>query len=306
MRNARKTSWISTIVVIAVAVIAYLAYRYGYVLSDNYKYYTYYEDVHGLQSSSPVLISGVRVGTVTDVELGKKNRVKVTLSVHQDNKIPEGTVALLASNGILGDKYIMLQPGTGKEYIAHKGIIRGKYDTTVMEMNDQIDPVIESAKYILSTAQSGFDNFNKKVDSGLVDKTRANVKSIEKDMSHYRKQVEQIHVSADKVISTLKKLNSKTGEIVAQKEEINTSLENTKNSTAELAASPIKEGVADIHEGAQKANTEVADLTGPGTTADQLTKDKKPYNEATEMLKDVNAEMQDMKENPQGISILGK
>ena len=58
------------------------------VFSGENEYYGYYDQVQGLASSSPVQIKGVSVGRVSKIELNGGGKVKVTLSIKKDVKLP--------------------------------------------------------------------------------------------------------------------------------------------------------------------------------------------------------------------------
>ena len=73
-------------------------------------YYVEYATAGGVQRKSPVLINGVQVGTVTAVELSSNTeKVLVSLQVNAQYKLPQGTVASVASGGILDKKNITLR-----------------------------------------------------------------------------------------------------------------------------------------------------------------------------------------------------
>src|SRR5690348_9685219 len=108
----KKGTIVSIIVIVLVAGVWYLLYHFTSVLSKDYTYYGYYEDVKGLQASSGVFDRGVKIGKVSSVDLDGK-RVKVTFSVRKGEKIPGGTVAVITPGDLLGGKAIKLEMGKG-------------------------------------------------------------------------------------------------------------------------------------------------------------------------------------------------
>jgi phospholipid/cholesterol/gamma-HCH transport system substrate-binding protein len=59
-----------------------------------------------------VRISGIKVGSVTEQSLDPRTyRAVVTLSILPDVSLPADTVATIASDGLLGGKFIKLEPG---------------------------------------------------------------------------------------------------------------------------------------------------------------------------------------------------
>ena len=75
--------------------------------------------VGGLQPGSDVRISGVDIGTVTQLILDPETyRAVVTLTIKSGVKVPEDTVATIGSEGLFRGKYVLLKPGKSKESLA--------------------------------------------------------------------------------------------------------------------------------------------------------------------------------------------
>ena len=60
------------------------------------------------------MIAGVKVGMVGDITLDTENLVAmVQLKLHTDLSIYDDAIASIKTNGLIGDKYIALDPGGG-------------------------------------------------------------------------------------------------------------------------------------------------------------------------------------------------
>jgi phospholipid/cholesterol/gamma-HCH transport system substrate-binding protein len=78
-------------------------------------------DETGLMSvRSPVVIAGVKVGEVTNITLGDDFRAKVDMELDSNLKLPTDTSAAIVTAGMMGDRYIALQPG-GEEKLLKSG-----------------------------------------------------------------------------------------------------------------------------------------------------------------------------------------
>jgi phospholipid/cholesterol/gamma-HCH transport system substrate-binding protein len=97
--------------------------------------------VGGLNVGSDVRINGIKVGTVTDRSLDPKTyEAVVTMSVEASVRLPTDTVAVVASEGPLGGKYIQLEPGKSTEMIAEGGVVRETRSYRSLE--DQVGEII--------------------------------------------------------------------------------------------------------------------------------------------------------------------
>jgi phospholipid/cholesterol/gamma-HCH transport system substrate-binding protein len=97
----------------AALVIFYLGFNFlqgREVFSSNNSYYTTYENCRGLSATSPVLLNGVSVGKVRDVQIlpDKGYSILVTFETRKDIRLTDATKARLISPTLLGDKAIEL------------------------------------------------------------------------------------------------------------------------------------------------------------------------------------------------------
>ena len=79
----------------------------GYEITANF------EDVSGLKIKSPVTMSGVRIGRVSDIKFDAQ-RFEAVVKIRIESKydtLPKDTSASIYTAGLLGEKYIGLEAG---------------------------------------------------------------------------------------------------------------------------------------------------------------------------------------------------
>lgn len=65
-----------------------------------------------INTGADIRLAGVKVGTVTDINLDTKNyEAIVTLNVRADLPVPDDSVAKITTDGLLGAAYIAIEPG---------------------------------------------------------------------------------------------------------------------------------------------------------------------------------------------------
>jgi phospholipid/cholesterol/gamma-HCH transport system substrate-binding protein len=76
-----------------------------------------FKDVAGLQAGNNVRLSGVNVGTVKDVSIVSDTSVRVEIIVDEAMRqfIKKDAVAIIGSEGLMGNKVLIINPGTGKK-----------------------------------------------------------------------------------------------------------------------------------------------------------------------------------------------
>lgn len=64
----------------------------------------------GLKQGQPVLLAGVNVGYVDDVNLRPDGMLVVTMRIRNEYEVPKGTTATIEPNGFFGDMLVALHP----------------------------------------------------------------------------------------------------------------------------------------------------------------------------------------------------
>ena len=71
-----------------------------------------FSSVEGVSIGTDVRLGGVKVGTVTGLELNPQTfRAETTFTVDDKIRLPEDTAALISSEGLLGGSFVELLPG---------------------------------------------------------------------------------------------------------------------------------------------------------------------------------------------------
>jgi phospholipid/cholesterol/gamma-HCH transport system substrate-binding protein len=139
-----------TVVLIVAGVFIYTAYTSANIRTPaGYEVDARFFKLGGLPVGSDVRISGIKVGSVTRRHLDRDTfDAVITMSVAADLRLPADTVAVVASEGPLGGKYVRLEPGEAKEIIAPGGVITETRSYRSLE--DQVGEII-----FLATAKPG-------------------------------------------------------------------------------------------------------------------------------------------------------
>ena len=90
---------------------------------DRYRVIGLFDNVGGLESGAPVTIGGVRIGEVSGLEYDFEHQVAVAvLSIDsRHSRIPADSGASVLSAGLLGDRYVELEPGGADERYLREG-----------------------------------------------------------------------------------------------------------------------------------------------------------------------------------------
>ncbi|MBT5658657.1 MAG: MCE family protein, partial [Rhodospirillaceae bacterium] len=108
---------------------------------EGYQVTAVFYKVGGLQTGSDVRVNGIKVGSVISEELDPETyNAVVRMSIRSDVKLPMDTVAAIGSEGILGGKYIRIDPGKETTFIVPGGQVKKTSDYRSLE--DQVGEII--------------------------------------------------------------------------------------------------------------------------------------------------------------------
>lgn len=94
--------------------LAYLSIQVGgmaYTGPGGLELHATFEQVGGLRPRAPIAIAGVKVGQVSRIELDPDLRARVTLDLDPELRLPTDTSARIVTSGLLGDQFVILEPG---------------------------------------------------------------------------------------------------------------------------------------------------------------------------------------------------
>jgi phospholipid/cholesterol/gamma-HCH transport system substrate-binding protein len=112
------------VVVVAVFFLAVIYMRTSSGSLSGYEVLARLPKVDGLGLGTDVRISGIKVGSVTDLVLDPANfLVTVHMNIRDDIKLPTDSSLLITSAGVLGSQYLSISPGGDAKNIAPGGMI---------------------------------------------------------------------------------------------------------------------------------------------------------------------------------------
>lgn len=124
-----KRNVIETVLGAVVLGVAFLFLAFSYSSAnigspDGYELSARFSSIGGLSVGDKVVISGVKVGTVSRVSLDKENFLAdVFMDIDPSIKLPDDTAAFISSESLLGGLYLQLEPGASEDMLDEGGVI---------------------------------------------------------------------------------------------------------------------------------------------------------------------------------------
>jgi phospholipid/cholesterol/gamma-HCH transport system substrate-binding protein len=113
-----------------------------------------FKDVSGLQPGNNVRLSGINVGTVEDISIVSDTSIRVEIIVDESTRkfIKKDAVAGIGSEGLMGNKIIVLNPGTGgKKEIENNDTVQTVQPISMDDIMVSLKSTIDNTSTITSS-----------------------------------------------------------------------------------------------------------------------------------------------------------
>lgn len=115
MKKYSMETTVGIFVVIGLLCIGYMTIKLGEVSffgGNSYPLYAQFTSVSGLKVGSSVQMFGLEVGRVERLNIDQaKQMASVEMSIRKGIKVYEDAIASIKTSGLVGDRYIQIDPG---------------------------------------------------------------------------------------------------------------------------------------------------------------------------------------------------
>lgn len=124
-RNVIETVLGAVVLVVAFIFLSFSYSSEGVGKGNGYEVKARFSSIGGLNVGDKVVVSGVRVGSVSDIELDKDTYLAVvSMEVEDGINLPDDTAAFISSESLMGGLYLQLEPGASEDMIEEGDFIQ--------------------------------------------------------------------------------------------------------------------------------------------------------------------------------------
>jgi phospholipid/cholesterol/gamma-HCH transport system substrate-binding protein len=127
MKKYSRETVVGIFVVIGLLCVAYMTVKLGKVSLFGDEYYSLYArfaSVSGLRVGNPIEIEGIEVGRVEHLSIDQEKQMAIVeLKVRKGIKVYDDASAAIRTAGLIGDKFVKIEPGGSGEILKPGGII---------------------------------------------------------------------------------------------------------------------------------------------------------------------------------------
>lgn len=209
-----------------------------------------FDNVAGLDDESAVRIAGVRKGHVTDIKVLPNGEAVVTMEVDDDVPLHANAQAKVANMGLLGEKYIELDPGTPDTPVLPQTdtiTLRGTEPASMDDVTSQVAAIAEDVKAITASLRavtagpSGEARLNEIVENVrlITGEVRmliaANRSNVDATLGNAREITAQLKVEIPRLAASIDRVAQQMGGTVGEnRDDVRAVVQNLRGLSADL------------------------------------------------------------------------
>ena len=253
-------------------------------LASGYPLYARFPWGSGLKQGQPVLLSGVNIGYVGDIDLQQDGTVTVTLRIMGDYQVPDGSIATIEPNGFFGDMLVAVRPTRPNPVSVPQGdtLPTGKPSVSMADILARLDTVGRSVKEVSDAFQ--IEMVQRR---GIAD-LRETLEQSARFMTQLNAIAAQQSLEISRTTAALRRTAS-----AIDSASVDSTVRNLQATTANMAALS-----ADLRRTNEQLSMVVAKLNNGDGTAGKLLTDTLLYRDVRNLVGRIDSLTADFKKNP--------
>ncbi|MEO6455844.1 MAG: MlaD family protein [Ginsengibacter sp.] len=305
--------------VLAVAGVAVLIIGFNFLKGKNLfkkeKYlYAVYEDIQGLTQSNPVVINGLQVGNIANLNGGKDvKKIIVSVNLTQDINIPNNSLAVINPN-LLGSTSLEIKLGNSNVYLKPgdtliTSLSGGAFDEALKMINPVLYEVRNATKSldsVLHIIGSVFDPVTKNNIRGILENLNTTTASFAYTAASLQSLMNPQNGALAK---SLDNVNAFTNNLATNNEKLNGIMANANQASANFASLDFKKTLVTLDNAVNEFKAGIQKINSKEGSLGLLLNDTKIYDNLSSTTNKINILLDDIRVHPKRyltISVFGK
>jgi len=280
---------VGVIILLGIIIVAgSLYWLQGYKLERNARHViVIFDDVGTLAVGDKVTVSGVYKGKVNKLRLTERG-VEVALLLHQDIILKQDARIVIKNQGLMGERFVAIAPGSAEQEFDYTKPVVGLYDTGLPEVMGLMGEMISELRNLVVAFKKtvGSDSSLNKFNS-----TVSNLHQVSASLADYMVRNEnRFDRSAENILNASQRLNS----ILANNEKhIDSAAVRFDRTSAR-----IEQVVIQLDTLAMSAREFADNLNNPDGTLQLLMDDRRLYDDLRSTADNIDDLVTDIRANP--------
>jgi len=296
--------------IIGIVTIAVLIWGINYlkgrnIFSSTYTLYTFYSESGGLESSSPVLVNGIKVGYIDDLQLRttESPAIKAILSIEKKYTLGEGSRAELVSADLMGSKVIRIVPSDNQLLLQDQDTIDGWLEPDMISsLQSALFPILEKT----NTLATSLDSLSRQMNKVL---SQDALSQIIENLAELTYSLKKSLASGGSLNESLRNLESFTGVLEEEKDEMASLITNLNSMSESLNRAGLDSLSIEMTSVFSQLDILIGQINSGQGSAGKLVYSDSLYQNVNVLVADLDSLVKDLKENPNDyvqVSVFGK
>lgn len=264
------------------------------LLSRNCVYYAVYDRINGVQAASPIIVNGVKVGTVTGISFdpARSRKVVLELTVRRRYAIPSDSQAAIRSDGLLGGKAIDITLGSSPEPLRNRDTIRSEYGADLMDIaGSELEFVKQKITQVVTDMSTTLNNLNR-----LLEENNESISGTVRNLNSISGNLDAVLSDKRESLSAMIDGLSEFSETLGQNsQKIDSMITGLSRFSTALADSNLGENLAGT---AEQLNELLGKINDGDGSVGMLLNDQRLYTSLSEASGNLSKLLADLKEHP--------
>ncbi len=281
-------------------------------------YYAYFPNSGGVTAATPVMVNGVEVGKVLEVDLtGEKDSLKKVLMKFNiqktDFKIPKNAVIEAGSLDLFSKGLIISMSDAANGYYSVGARIQGIVSTDITsQVKEYADPITKNVQTMMTSIDKMVKDISAFWDTSATSEIEGSLREVKiaiKKFGNAAVQIEEMVASERvKLASIMSNVQSITENLKQSNEDIKKIVGNVKTISDDMVTADFKSVVGDARKTLQSVNAILASAEKGEGTLGKLVKDQELYDQLVSTNKSLQNLLSDLQLHPERyihFSVLG-
>ena len=253
-------------------------------LSKGYPLYAKFPWGAGLKQGQPVLLVGVNVGYVDEVELHQDGILVTTLRIQKSYQVPVTSKAAVVPNGIFGDMAIAVTPSRpdARSFKPGDTVPIGPSTPGIAELTTKADSITRSVNAMTSALE------HEMVAGGGIRDLRNTIAATNRMVNEFAAVASEQSRQLTATMTSLRRASS-----AIDPAKVDSTITNFRSASANLAAMST-----DLKQTTSKLDAILAKVDSGNGSAAKLLNDPGIYNDTRALLARMDSLLADVKKNP--------
>ena len=261
------------------------------ILDKQKTIYAVYDEVDGLLVGANVMINGLSIGNVTELDfLPNSTKILVTLKVKDKLNFSSKSTASIYETGVLGGLAISIEPVFERESIVKTGdTLMSNVRPGLTELiNRQIEPLSRQLQSTITSVDSIFTGASNVLN-------RQTQEEIKESISVLTSAINAINNTSAIIEETLTSKNTQINKTIDNFEKISSNLSNVSD---ELSSFGLTSLLTNLEVSVDGISSIVDKLDSDNSTLGKLINEDEVYNNLNSSIESLNILINDIKTNP--------